>query len=168
MQKRLRSYSALKDLKQCYRGQIISEGKTIGGARRLTDALINLLQNYYGDVIRRNNGNIDGMMRGVQATLLHSNSTDETPRHHLCPEGRDSIHGVSGKQLRKEEKSIYHHQKNPIPEPYHSATNPIYARLGSRKLLEKCLDGYTQNANEPLCSVVWKYLGLRLICQHNF
>ena len=87
VQKRLGS--ALRDLKNCYRGQKLSEGKTIGGARRLTGALINSLQNYYGDVIRRNKGNIDGM-RGVQATLLHLNSTDETPRHHLCPEGRDS------------------------------------------------------------------------------
>ena len=33
---------------------------------------------------------------------------------------------------------------------------PIYSRLGSRELLEKCIDGYTQNANESLHSTVWK------------
>ena len=33
----------------------------------------------------------------------------------------------------------------------------IYARLGSRELLEKCVCGYTQNANESLHSTVWKF-----------
>ena len=33
---------------------------------------------------------------------------------------------------------------------------PIYARLGSPLLLQKCLQGYTQNANEALHSTVWK------------
>lgn len=82
--------SALRDLKQHYCGQKLSDGKTVGGAGRLTDALINLLQNYYGDVIQRNKRNIEGMMRDVKAALLHSNSTDEAPCYHLCPEGRCS------------------------------------------------------------------------------
>ena len=33
---------------------------------------------------------------------------------------------------------------------------PIYARLGSPLLLQKCLEGYTQNANEALHSTAWK------------
>ena len=33
---------------------------------------------------------------------------------------------------------------------------PIYARLGSRGLLAKCIDGYTQNANESLHNLVWR------------
>ena len=33
---------------------------------------------------------------------------------------------------------------------------PIYARLGSPLLLQKCIEGYTQNANEALHSTVWK------------
>ena len=31
---------------------------------------------------------------------------------------------------------------------------PVYARLGAR---EKCVNGYTQNANESLHAVVWKH-----------
>ena len=34
-----------------FHGQKLSDGKTIGGAGRLTDNLINLLHNYYGDAI---------------------------------------------------------------------------------------------------------------------
>ena len=151
VQKRLGS--ALRDLKQRYRGQKLSDGKTIGGAGRLTDALMNSLQNYYGDVIRKNKGDIDAMVKGVQATLLHSNSSDETPRHHLCPPGEDSW---CKWQVAKAKGEEYHHKKSPIPEPIVQLLKPIYARLGSKKLLEKCIDGYTQNANESLHSVVWK------------
>ena len=77
VQKRLGT--ALRNLKIRYRGQKLSDGKTIGGAGRLTDSLINSLQNYYGSAIRTNKGNLEQMIRAVQATLLHSNSSDETP-----------------------------------------------------------------------------------------
>ena len=58
----------------------------------VTDSLINSLQNYYGSVIRqgKGNGNVQEMAKAVKATLLHCNSTDETPRHHLCPGGEKS------------------------------------------------------------------------------
>ena len=75
--------TALRNLKQQHhRGQKLLDGKTIGGAGRLTDNIINSLQNYYGDAIRRNKGDLNGMMKAVQATLLHCNSTDDVPRHH--------------------------------------------------------------------------------------
>ena len=92
-------------------------------------------------------------MKAVQATLLHCNSTDEVPRHHLCPEGETSwCKWQVVKTVRKE----YHH-KDPIPEVIVQLIKPIYARLGSRSLLEKCTGGYTQNANESLHSLVWKF-----------
>ena len=48
-------------------------------------------------------------------------------------------------------------QEKPYTEPIVHLLKPIYARLGSRTLLERCIDGYTQNANESLHSVVWKF-----------
>ena len=42
------------------------------------------------------------------------------------------------------------HTKTPIPPAIVALLKPIYARLGSRDLLEKCANGYTQNANEGL------------------
>ena len=71
--------TALRNLKTQYRGRKLSDGKTIGGAGRLTDDMINSLQNY---AIRRNKGDLEGMMKAVQATLLHCNSMDDIPRHH--------------------------------------------------------------------------------------
>lgn len=152
VQKRLGT--ALRNLKTIHRGQKLADGKTIGGKGRLTDKLIDTLQNYYGLAIRNNKGDIKGMMKAVQASLLHNNSTDEHPRHHLCPSGADSWCKYNkAKALGKE----YHHQKDPIPEAVLTLMKPIYSRLGSRDLLEKCLGGYTQNANEAIHQLVWKF-----------
>lgn len=161
--------TALRNLKQGHRGEKLADGKTIGGAGRLTDKVINSLQNYYGDAIRKNTGDVKAMMKAVQATLLHCNSTNEHPRHHLCPEGPDSwckwqVAKASGKE--------YDH-KAPIPNAIVQLLRPIYSRLGSQELLEKCVKGYTQNANEALHSTVWKFcpkelfmgkLGVETVC----
>ena len=56
---------ALWNLKQQYKGQKLVDGKTIGGARRLSDSLINSLQNYYGDAICRNKGDLESMVKAV-------------------------------------------------------------------------------------------------------
>lgn len=52
-------------------------------------------------------------VEAVQATLLHYNSTDAAPRHHLCPPGEDSWckYQVA---LAKNEAYTHHHE--PIPE----------------------------------------------------
>ena len=34
---------------------------------------------------------------------------------------------------------------------------PVFKDLAKTELLEKCLEGYTQNANESINSVIWKY-----------
>ena len=145
--------TALRNLKLQYRGQKLADGKTIGGAGRLTDKTINSLQNYYGDAIRKSKGNVQGMMKAVQATLLHSNSTNEQPRHYLCPEGPESwckwhVAQATGK--------VYDH-KDPLPNAIVQLLRPIYSRLGSLSLLKKCVQGYTQNANECLHSTIWKF-----------
>ena len=94
------------------------------------------------------------MMRAVQATLLHHNSTDEHPRHHLCPEGETSWCKFNKVKAKGE---VFKHTKKPIPEAIVPLLKPIYARLGSRSLMEKCVDGYTQNANEALHHVLWGF-----------
>ena len=94
------------------------------------------------------------MVKSVQATLRHMNSTDELPRHDLCPTGEDSWCKYRVVQARGE---VYHHKNVPIPNAIMNLLKPIYNRLGSRSLLQKCVHGYTQNANEELHSIVWKF-----------
>ena len=152
VQKRLGT--ALRNLKVTYRGRKLDDGKTIGGAGRLTDGLINSLQNYYGDAIRQNKGDLQAMVRAVQASLLHTNSSDDHPRHHLCPTGERSWCGWQRAQAKGE---IYHHQKKPLPSAIVQLLKPVYTRLGNPELLKKCLHGYHQNANESLHSLVWRF-----------
>ena len=146
--------TGLRNLKTKYRGQKLEDGKTIGGAGRLTDERINSLQNYYGDAIRRHKDDLSGMIKAVQATLLHCNSTDDKPRHHLCPDGVNSWCSWQKAKAKGEE---YHHHKKPIPEAIIQLLKPLYARLGNPELLKKCLHGYSQNANESLHSIVWQF-----------
>ena len=51
----------------------------------------NILLNYYEDTVRRNKGDIKGMMQGVHAFLLHLNSVHENSWHHLCPKRPDLV-----------------------------------------------------------------------------
>ena len=92
-------------------------------------------------------------MKAVQATLLHSNSTDEMPHHNL--EGKDSWCGWQRAKVDMKEH-LYQH-KDPIPQAIVPLIQPIYAQLGSKSLLEKCLHGYTQNANESLHHIIWQF-----------
>ena len=77
--------TALWNLKTKHLGEKLLDGKTVGGQGCFIDSLINFLQNYYEDTIRKSVGNVERMVKSVQATMLHLNSTDETPRHQLFP-----------------------------------------------------------------------------------
>lgn len=90
-------------------------GKTIGGQGRLTAGT---LQNYYGDAIRRQVGNVEVMMKAVQATLFHVNSSDETPRHQLCP-----LVQVPGSQTKGEVEQ-FQHANLPCPQPSSHFSSP--------------------------------------------
>ena len=69
-----------------------TKGLTLGGRGhgKLTDPIIAKLTKYYGRAIRENVGDADAMAQAVQATLFHVSSTDETPKHQLCPDGENS------------------------------------------------------------------------------
>ena len=114
---------------------------------RLTAMLMNSLHNYYGDVIRKNAGDLDGMMKGVHATLLHCNSTDVPGCHgstaiplmlllatNLCPPGENSWCNY---QVAMAKHETYHHTHPPIPEAIVQLLKPIYARLGKSGLTVK-------------------------------
>ena len=99
------------------------------------------------------------MVRAVQATLLHSNSSDDHPHHHLCPTGERSWCGWQRAQAKGE---LYQHKMKPIPFAIVRLLKPVYARLGNPELLKTCLNGYHQNANESLHSLVWRFCPKRL------
>ena len=76
------------------KGKKLSDKKGISGKGRLTDKVINTLQNYYGMSIRQNKGNLYRMKKAVAAILYHCSQNDNTEdRHKYCP--RTSKHGAN-------------------------------------------------------------------------
>jgi hypothetical protein len=52
--------TALRKYKNDNKGKKLSDGESIGGKGRLTDKIINRMQNFYGRAIREKKGNQEG------------------------------------------------------------------------------------------------------------
>ena len=133
------------------------ETKGVGGNSKgkLTDSLIDKLQNYYGIAIRSNSGNLKGMKNSIHASLFHCASSERRNIHTHCPDGPDSW--CRYKQDKANNTSKY--KPGPgLPDNIIKLVKPIYARLSSDDLLKKCLDGKTQNQNESLNGMIWNRL----------
>lgn len=109
----------LRKLRQETKGKLDDE-KPLGGKSRLTLNVIDELQTYYGLAIRRNVDSIDNMYTAVWATYFHKLSTDDKPRHELCPKGEDPWYKYQRSLITKEP---YTH--NPLPEAVMSFIKPI-------------------------------------------
>ena len=97
------------------------------------------------------------MKKAVMASLHHCFSTDDRPRHELCPTGVDSW-------CFFQEALAKHQVPGPHDKLVHTPLNekkltphlmPIYKRLSEDQLLSRCVSGKTQNANECLHSLIW-------------
>ena len=81
VQKRLGT--ALRKLKK--------EQKGLGGKGKLTDTMIDKIQNYYGIAIRSNTGHLEAMKKNILTSLFHNASNDKHPWHSTySPPGKDS------------------------------------------------------------------------------
>ena len=126
--------------------------KGIGGKGKLTNAVIDRLQNYYGLAIRQNGGFMEEMKKAIHASLFHVASSDKNEWHTDCPDGpsswchfkRDVANGTQN----------YHPGKG-LPLDIVAKSKPIYNDLSTSELLEKCLHGKTQNQNEAFTGMVW-------------
>ena len=121
----------------------------LGGKGKLTDAMIDKLQNYYGIAIRANVNNAEEMEKAVLASFFHCASSQSRPLHDYCPDGPDSWCGF------RKDKRTYKHGSG-LPLPIIAKVKPIYQRLSDKTLLRKCLHGKTQNQNESLNALVWQ------------
>ena len=64
--------------------------KGLGGKGKLTNVIIDKLQNYYGIAVRSNVGNLEGMKAAIHASLFHVASSEKNQWHQHCPDGGDS------------------------------------------------------------------------------
>ena len=54
---------ALREFKRKMKGKKLEDNRPVGGRGRLTDVLIDRIQNYYGQAIRNNMNNIERMKK---------------------------------------------------------------------------------------------------------
>lgn len=146
----------LRKLKKNYIGKKLKDGKGIGGANRLTDNQIDQIQVYFGNAIRGNKNDVVGMRESIWAVFFHKVSTDKIPRHHLC-----NISWCKYLQAKRDGNLKNYKHSNNIPAAVMEVVKPIFKDLTHPDLLNRCLDGYTQNANESVNQKIWK------ICPKN-
>ena len=152
IQKRVGAH--LRKLLQVHKGEILADGKKLSGEGRLTSAVINKLQNYFGLAIRQNSDTIYPIKKAVLASLLHNTELDDEKRHQFCPQGKNSW--CRWRRQEDDNKKPTLRPKLNMPEAVYKKVLPIFRELAKDELLEKCLHGKTQNANESLNSLIWQ------------
>ena len=55
------------------------------------------------------------------------------------------------------DKTIKNQHSHSMSQAVMDSIKPIFIDLTSPELLNKCLEGYTQNANESINQLIWKY-----------
>ena len=90
VQKRLGT--TLGKYKNDKKGQKLSDGKGVGGRGRVTDKVVDKMQNYYGKSIRGNKGDLEGMKKSISAIQHHMIQSDKKSleqQHQYCPQSGD-------------------------------------------------------------------------------
>ena len=81
--------SALRIYKNKCRGSKLPNGKTVGGRSRLTDTVVNKIQNFYVVAIRSNIGKLKDMQNAIWTIYFHMimGPSNETlnEQHQYCP-----------------------------------------------------------------------------------
>ncbi|GFT06087.1 uncharacterized protein TNCV_1595111 [Trichonephila clavipes] len=127
----------------------LSDGKSIGGKRRLTD---NLTTTYYGNAIQQNKTCLSDMRKAVWA--VHIRSSDERPLYSFCPVVPNPWYKYQNEVLEGSVDTFRH--SNQLPVAVMDAIKPVFNDLLQPNLLQKCLGGKTQNNNESINSLIWK------------
>ncbi|GFU84186.1 uncharacterized protein TNCV_3277971 [Trichonephila clavipes] len=95
------------------------------------------------------------MQTAVIAAFFHCCSTDKKPMHGQCPSGSDTWCKY---QKAKQEGKLYKHRTAGLPNSILNTVKTTYMDLCDQSLLEKCLHGKTQNANESFTGVLWSII----------
>ena len=149
LRKLIKSYQAEETIIK--NGKKVKKIVKLSDKEKLTETIINSLQNYYGIAIRANKGNRYAMKKAVGAALMHCTNFESTEaRHRFCPLGPNTW---CKWRINKEYKS-----KINIPRWIHKVIYPMFVELSSDELLDKCLHGETQNANKAINQIIWNKL----------
>lgn len=89
------------------------------------------------------------------ATLSHYESTDEIPRHELCPSDEETWCWYNRALGKNETPPSHATRKIKINSVVIEYLKPLYEKFSNVELLQRCVRGGTQNTNECLHSLVW-------------
>lgn len=138
----------------------VRKEKKLEGKGKLTEKLIKKLTAYYSLAIMRNSNSVENMQRAIMAVYFYSTSTDQEPRHENCPPGEDSW----CKYRRAESLKLDFTHPEPLHQDVAKNILPIFEDLSREELLERCLGGHTQNANESFNATIWRLAPKHLHC----
>ena len=158
IQKRLGT--ALRKYKVTMKGKKLKDGKTVGGKGRLTDKVIDRMQNFFGQAIRNNSGLKESMKKDILAILKHMVKDDTLyldQQHENCP--KDSSSWCKFWSQRE-----YYDNDKRLPSAFYEELKPIFHRLSADALLDRCLLGLTQNQNESINGILWSKCPKRKFC----
>ena len=133
-----------------------AQKKPIGGKGKLTKEMMTKIQNYYGRAIKDNPGETTMMKKRIFAILFHLSSTDAAPKHVHCPPGEKSW-CFWQRAIAKSETPGRHDDHKRLPVEIGQKLVPIFQRLTEESLLERCKQNRTQNPNESLHNVIWRF-----------
>ena len=137
------------------KGKKLSDGKGVGGKGRLTDKVIDKMQNYYGKAIRENKGDLKGMQTSISAILNHMVKSEKVSlkqQHKHCPKTKNTWCKF---WKDKQDKTQLYSEDNRLPEVFMKELQPTFTRLSNDGLLNRCLQGMTQNQNEAANGMLW-------------
>ncbi|XP_076045369.1 uncharacterized protein LOC143027746 [Oratosquilla oratoria] len=132
---------------------------TWGGRHKLTDVVIDHLQFYFQVSLNRKVGTSASEMRDeILSTFFHCTSTDDNPQHDKCAKGERSwcFYNRSialGQQPHSHTKMRIYFR---LEKAQIRKIKGIYDRLTTDEMMNRCLQGITQNRNEHLHSRVWR------------
>ena len=134
------------------------QGQSIIGKGKLTNQMITKIQNYYGRAIKDHSGDVSLMKKRIFAILFHLTSTDKEPKHTHCQPGERSW-CFWQRALSKNENPGAHKEHETLPVDVVPILKlvPIFQRLTNENLLDRCKRNRTQNPNESIHNVIWRF-----------
>lgn len=128
------------------------DGKPLSGPGKLTLAMVDSFQVWYGQALRKNKGDTNRMSTETKAILHHYS---EDADHTYCPNGINSW--CKWKTDQETGDNTYTPVSNPLPAAVVQILKPVFDSLSDPNLLQGCKNCLTQNQNESLHHVVWGY-----------
>ncbi|GFU24794.1 uncharacterized protein TNCV_794141 [Trichonephila clavipes] len=139
---------AFNNVKDIYGYDSVVKYECIGHVQKRVGSRLRKLKKNVQKRLRRKK---TAVIAAFFSLLLHR----QKPMHGQCPSGSDTWCKY---QKAKQEGKLYKHRTAGLPNAILNTVKTTYMDLCDQSLLEKCLHGKTQNANESFNGVLWSII----------